>query len=66
MSKNRLTIRYPWSETPIGGSFFVPAFDTKRVISEGLRASIGTGTVPDTPRIGAVDGKFGVLFKRRK
>ena len=65
MSK-KLILHYPWRSTPIGGSFFMPTLVPKDVISEGLRASIGTGIVPDTPRIGMQDGRFGVLFTRKK
>jgi hypothetical protein len=64
--RKKLILRYPWSDTPVGGSFFIPTLVPKDVIGEGLRASIGTGTVPDTPRIGVQDGKFGVLFRRKR
>jgi hypothetical protein len=62
----KLILRFPWRDTPIGGSFFVPTLTPKDVIGAGLRASIGTGTVPDTPQTGMQDGKFGVLFRRKR
>ena len=61
-----LKIKYPWADTPVNGTFFVPTLDVAAVIREGLQASIGTPAVPAKPMVGVQDGKFGVLFRRKK
>jgi len=51
---------------PPSGTFFVPTLNPDRVIREGLQAAIGTKAIPAKPMVGIQDGKFGVLFRRKK
>lgn len=60
-----LKIQYPWASLPVSGTFFVPTLAPADVIQKGLQASIGTGIIPDKPRVGIQGGKFGVLFRRK-
>ena len=62
----RVRYIYPWKDTPLGARFFVPTLDAERVVREGLQAAVRDHAVPEQPLVGVFEGKFGVLFRRRR
>lgn len=60
----KLKIYYPWAETPVQGSFFVPAVNTTQTRYEGLVAALRL-RIKAKARTGILHGKHGVLFTRQ-
>lgn len=60
----KLKIYYPWNETQIDGSFFVPAVNLAQIKHEGLVAALHL-RIKAKAEFGIVGGKHGVLFTRR-
>jgi hypothetical protein len=58
-------IKYPWTEVPDGGYFFVPAINAELVRTEGMEAAIQQ-RVHGTAAVGIYDKHYGVLFRRRR
>lgn len=58
-------IHYPWADTPKGGGFFVPTLDTELTIEHGEKSSLHFRYTIKTV-LGVLDGKYGVLFIRRR
>jgi hypothetical protein len=60
----KLKIYYPWSETPAGGSFFVPTLDVYKTKQAGLTEALRL-KIKGVARFGMLGGRHGVLFTRR-
>jgi hypothetical protein len=60
----KIKVYFPWAETPIGGSFFIPTiapFKTKEAgLIEALRLHMKAKAT-----FGLLNGRHGVLFTRR-
>ena len=62
--KKTLKIYFPWSETPVGGSFFVPALDVYGMKQAGLTEALRLH-IKAAARFGLLGGRHGVFFTRR-
>lgn len=60
----KLRIYYPWAETPVEGSFFVPAVNAAQIKHEGLVAALHL-RIKAKAVTGLLNGRHGVLFTRR-
>jgi len=56
--------KYPWSDIPPGGSFFVPALNVKEVRREGIVAAMYVDVLHIEGTAGIYNGLYGVMFRR--
>jgi len=63
MTSRNIKVHYPWVDTPVKGSFFVPTLKLEEAKQEGLKAALHHGILGKT-EFGTCQGKIGVLFTR--
>lgn len=56
-------MHYPWVDTPLQGSFFVPSLKLQEVKEQGIQAALHHGIIGKA-EFGTFEGKIGVLFTR--
>ena len=59
----KIRIYYPWNETPVWGSFFVPTLDVYATKETGLKVALHL-RIKGKATFGLYNGKHGVLFTR--
>ena len=63
MTSRKIKVHYPWINTPVKGSFFVPTLKLQEVKEVGLKAALHHGIIGKA-EFGAFEGKIGVMFTR--
>ena len=63
MTSRKIKVHYPWVNTPVKGSFFVPTLKLQEVKEQGIKAALHHGIIAKTD-FGTCEGKIGVLFTR--
>ena len=62
----KLKLKFPWAETKPGEGFFIPCVNTEAVKARAARAALEARVFDYMMDEGIKDGKWGVLFRRRR
>jgi len=59
----KVSVHFPWIDTPVKGGFFVPTLELEQIREDGLRAAVFYKMTGKATYV-VKDGRLGVWFTR--